>query len=184
MAISLATRVEVVIRCGNACFYCKRKSSPEVVLEIDHVIPVAKGGNDRIENLVAACKSCNIRKRDSILPGLILDLGLELADFVSVYSHGLSSDGILKGSPIDVEHVVVCRDWLRRFGSKTPRIRRERGSYGYKHVVEKWVHSYVSNGAFIRAAIEEGYRIEACVLGSPNAYFDLYVAPEHNPDAI
>ena len=43
------------------CGYCgKQMSSPTV----DHKIPVSRGGTDALENLIAACKPCNSRKRD------------------------------------------------------------------------------------------------------------------------
>ena len=37
-------------------------------LTLDHVIPLARGGQHRVENLVAACKPCNSRKhaRDAL----------------------------------------------------------------------------------------------------------------------
>jgi hypothetical protein len=40
------------------CKYCGRRP-PEVVLEVDHIIPRAGGGSDDIENLVTACCDCN-----------------------------------------------------------------------------------------------------------------------------
>ena len=33
---------------------------------VDHIIPVAKGGSDDLENLVAACKRCNSAKQDKM----------------------------------------------------------------------------------------------------------------------
>lgn len=51
-------RFEVFKRDGFTCQYCGRKT-PDVVLEADHVIPVAQGGGDEIENLVTACWDCN-----------------------------------------------------------------------------------------------------------------------------
>jgi 5-methylcytosine-specific restriction protein A len=43
------------------CGYCgKQMSSPTV----DHKIPVSRGGTDALDNLIAACKPCNSRKRD------------------------------------------------------------------------------------------------------------------------
>lgn len=45
----------------NRCHYCGTPSS-EVKLQIDHVVPVSKGGSDDISNLVAACPRCNRAK--------------------------------------------------------------------------------------------------------------------------
>jgi 5-methylcytosine-specific restriction endonuclease McrA len=43
----------------NNCFYCGSKNR----IEIDHVIPLARGGRHAIGNLVAACKPCNASKQ-------------------------------------------------------------------------------------------------------------------------
>lgn len=42
----------------GCCAYCKKKSKN---LEMEHVIPISKGGPHVIENLVPACKSCNCK---------------------------------------------------------------------------------------------------------------------------
>jgi len=47
----------------QACHYCGDKNR----LSIDHLIPKAKGGLDRAENMVCACKSCNSAKGDTDL---------------------------------------------------------------------------------------------------------------------
>jgi len=41
------------------CFYCGSRTS----IQIDHVIPIARGGRHSIGNLVAACAKCNNHKR-------------------------------------------------------------------------------------------------------------------------
>jgi len=46
-------------RYGYRCFYCGKKTR----LTKDHVIPISKGGNDKIENIVPACWPCNFKKR-------------------------------------------------------------------------------------------------------------------------
>ena len=33
---------------------------------VDHIVPVAKGGTDDPENLVAACRKCNFSKQDKM----------------------------------------------------------------------------------------------------------------------
>ncbi|MFD8315932.1 HNH endonuclease [Kitasatospora purpeofusca] len=44
------------------CFYCDHP--PAVSLQIDHVIPLARGGLDGPSNTVPACESCNLAKGD------------------------------------------------------------------------------------------------------------------------
>lgn len=58
MALSVRTRFEVFKRDEFTCGYCGRKS-PEVVLEVDHIIPVAAGGQDDPINLLTSCWDCN-----------------------------------------------------------------------------------------------------------------------------
>jgi hypothetical protein len=59
-------RFEVFKRDNFTCRYCGRRT-PEVVLEIDHVIPVSEGGSDDMENLVTSCWECNRGKGASVL---------------------------------------------------------------------------------------------------------------------
>lgn len=66
MAISPKLRFEVFKRDGFTCQYCGRKT-PEVVLEVDHIIPKSKGGGDELENLVTSCWECNRGKGASLL---------------------------------------------------------------------------------------------------------------------
>lgn len=61
MAVSKRTRFEVLRRDNHTCRYCGQ-SAPDVKLTVDHVLPVALGGNDDPTNLVAACKDCNAGK--------------------------------------------------------------------------------------------------------------------------
>ena len=58
MAITKRTRYEVLKRDNHACRYCGAVA-PDVKLQVDHVIPVALGGTDNPDNLVAACVACN-----------------------------------------------------------------------------------------------------------------------------
>lgn len=58
MALSKRVRFEVFKRDMFTCMYCGRRP-PEVVLEVDHVHPKAKGGTDDLDNLVTSYWDCN-----------------------------------------------------------------------------------------------------------------------------
>lgn len=62
-AVSTRTRFEVFKRDEFTCQYCGR-TPPAAVLHIDHVVPVAKGGSNDLDNLVTSCKDCNLGKSD------------------------------------------------------------------------------------------------------------------------
>ena len=65
-SLSKSVRFEVFKRDSFKCQYCG-KSAPDVVLEVDHIIPVSKGGDNDISNLITACFDCNRGKRDKKL---------------------------------------------------------------------------------------------------------------------
>src|SRR5579884_1026131 len=44
---------------GRACSYCQKKDLP---LQVEHIVPRAKGGTNRISNLCLACEKCNREK--------------------------------------------------------------------------------------------------------------------------
>jgi 5-methylcytosine-specific restriction endonuclease McrA len=45
---------------GSACAYCGHEAE---ALEIEHIVPVVRGGSDDLTNLTLACKPCNLKKR-------------------------------------------------------------------------------------------------------------------------
>lgn len=59
--ISRSARFEVFKRDSFACQYCGA-SAPTVLLVIDHIKPVAEGGDNDITNLITACQPCNAGK--------------------------------------------------------------------------------------------------------------------------
>jgi len=61
MAVSKRLRFEILCRDNHACRYCGGVA-PDVVLTIDHVVPIALGGTDEPTNLIAACRECNAGK--------------------------------------------------------------------------------------------------------------------------
>lgn len=50
---------EIVKAYDNRCAYCGKKDNH---LTKDHVVPVSKGGDDRMHNIVPACFECNRKK--------------------------------------------------------------------------------------------------------------------------
>lgn len=59
-------RFEVFKRDRFTCSYCG-KCPPNVLLEVDHVLPRSAGGKDSIENLTTACWDCNRGKGSKML---------------------------------------------------------------------------------------------------------------------
>jgi len=64
--ISKSLRFEVFKRDSFTCQYCGRKA-PDVVLEVDHIKPVAEGGENDILNLITSCYECNRGKGKKLL---------------------------------------------------------------------------------------------------------------------
>lgn len=61
--ITKKARFEVFKRDSFKCQYCGA-SAPDVVLEVDHIHPVSKGGKNDTLNLVTSCWDCNRGKSD------------------------------------------------------------------------------------------------------------------------
>jgi len=64
--IPLKDRWAVLKRDNYKCVKCgtSPSKSHEVELEVDHIVPVAKGGKNALENLQTLCHNCNQGKRD------------------------------------------------------------------------------------------------------------------------
>lgn len=65
--VSAVLRVKIRRKFNDACAYCR---SPEqlmgAIFEIDHIIPVAKGGKTLEENLCLCCPTCNRYKASHV----------------------------------------------------------------------------------------------------------------------
>jgi hypothetical protein len=60
-AISAKTRFEVFKRDRFTCQYCGAHP-PAVVLHVDHIVPVAGGGSNTMDNYITSCAPCNLGK--------------------------------------------------------------------------------------------------------------------------
>lgn len=66
--ISKPKRNRIFKKCNGKCVYCSKQLTLGTNDAcVDHVIPLAKGGNNEDENLVMACRRCNSSKKDKLL---------------------------------------------------------------------------------------------------------------------
>ena len=54
-------RNNIFLRDHHTCQYCGQKP-PGSQLTMDHVVPVVKGGKKSWQNIVTACRTCNLKK--------------------------------------------------------------------------------------------------------------------------
>lgn len=81
--ISKKLRFDVFKRDGFRCQYCSATPSEEVLLEVDHIHPVAEGGTNDMDNLVTSCSRCNRGKGATPLtaiPQSLEDRAAEVAE--------------------------------------------------------------------------------------------------------
>ena len=62
-AVRGSIRYQVLKSAGGRCELCGA-SSRDIQIDVDHIIPRAKGGSNEIDNLQALCRTCNAQKRD------------------------------------------------------------------------------------------------------------------------
>jgi len=71
----------------------------------------------------------------------------------------------------DRESVELCKHWLRWNAKSQITINKRHSSYSLKHAVEKENNTYITNGEFIQAALELGYKMSYD--GGLNADFNM-----------
>jgi 5-methylcytosine-specific restriction endonuclease McrA len=67
-------RTLIIQRDQSACYICDKILTLEKIT-IDHVVPIAKGGEASYSNLKVCCRSCNARKGNKLLSEFICFLG-------------------------------------------------------------------------------------------------------------
>jgi len=74
-------RVEMFMGIQNGkCLYCScdLTNVPYPDIHLDHVIPIAGGGPNSIDNIVVSCPACNHKKRDKHPLEFIKEIGLTI----------------------------------------------------------------------------------------------------------
>lgn len=76
--------------------------------------------------------------------------------------------------PIDPTEFRVAAQWLVMYDGFKRRktVNTYMSSYGWKHVVERNAHTYITNGAFVCAALALGYKMQR-IKNSPNVFFNI-----------
>lgn len=54
-------RLDVLARDNRTCYVCQGEAN-----EVDHLLPISRGGEDSYENLAAICRRCNLAKSDKV----------------------------------------------------------------------------------------------------------------------
>ena len=80
------TKVQLLLRDGNNCLFCKKSITKSSDLTIDHIVPLIKGGTNHHNNLALCCSNCNAEKGRLLLTEFIrakeLVMTRELARFL------------------------------------------------------------------------------------------------------
>jgi len=152
-AISKKMRFEVFKRDKFTCQYCGRMA-PDVILEVDHIKPVAEGGETEMINLVTSCKECNRGKGKR-----------ELTDDSAVKMQQKQLLDLAEKSE-QLEMMVKWKDELLALGNKEAELISDyiRETYGAvvndngKRRIKLWMKKY-SVGELI-SAIDEAFTKE------------------------
>lgn len=62
----VGTKLRLVWENGKRCAICGKEIGDLNDLTIDHIIPLAKGGKNKMKNFQLAHRECNIRKGDKM----------------------------------------------------------------------------------------------------------------------
>jgi hypothetical protein len=108
MAISKRLRYEILRRDNYTCRYCGR-STPDVSLTIDHVVPESLGRSDTPPNLVTACSDCNSGKTSSMPDSpLVAAVADDAARWGAAMKQAVEENRINDNTAI---HEAVVRAW-------------------------------------------------------------------------
>lgn len=145
-------RFEVFKRDKFTCQYCGAKA-PDVILNVDHIHPVAAGGANDVLNLVTACQGCNAGK------------GARLIQDDSAIERQRAQMEALEARREQLRMMVEWRDELERVKSDTVELVAERVSErGHfapnengKSSIRKWLKKYTFDEVLV--GVDEAFDI-------------------------
>ena len=66
--LAVENRRHIIERAGGRCEYCQCSAAYATQsFEVDHIIPVSRGGRSTLDNLAYACSGCNRHKYNRLL---------------------------------------------------------------------------------------------------------------------
>lgn len=76
--------------------------------------------------------------------------------------------------PVDDQQVAVCLRWIEAYARHSTSMNKKLSTYALKNLVRDTPgYGYVTNGAFIQAAIELGYRVKPVAYGNFSAWLNM-----------
>lgn len=147
--ISKKLRFEIFKRDDFTCVYCGQKP-PHVVLEVDHIVPVASGGENHFGNLITACFDCNRGKGKTELSSIPESLADKAARIKEAEAQLKAYRKILQ-SQADREHNDAWAVIHVLFGDSTHEIKKD-WYLSIKRFHERLEHHDVLRAAEIASA--------------------------------
>jgi hypothetical protein len=93
-----------------------------------------------------------------------------------IFEDGFESKSNKRKEQPDVRQVELCKKFILEHGRKLKNVSKRNGTtYMWKHVAEKVVGEYITNGAFIQAAIELGFTVKQ-IPGRPTGILNMSVS--------
>jgi hypothetical protein len=114
--IRLGVRFEIFKRDAFTCQYCGKKP-PEALLEVDHIVPVAKGGGNEETNLITSCLECNRGKSARPL-GEITPVAVDRAEELkerALQAQAYSEAVALRNSATQAQIDMINEAWCDAF---------------------------------------------------------------------
>lgn len=115
--LSQKKRFDVFKRDAFVCQYCGR-TPPEVVLEVDHITAVVRGGTNDDHNLITSCFDCNRGKATGDLKALPIDAKERAMRLAERVAQTEAYEALLRTQKIKTEENVeaVVDLFLAKFG--------------------------------------------------------------------